>query len=170
MQETPSAKDVDLTCSTTFLFRDATCLPVGPMSLDWPVNPFGRSDSSRPLLPPDVPSGEQQRVAVPASERSRWRQGALHAQPQILQRTIGWDGCGPFLSEGLRCITWNTRGLVGSVFSRQRNREFKLNYLKKNSWSHNNIICLQEVHGKDEFLQAIQVGAPRISTLWYISS
>ena len=24
----------------------------------------------------------------------------------------GGDGCGPFLSEGLRCITWNTRGLV----------------------------------------------------------
>ena len=51
VQETPSAKDVDLTCSTTFLFRDATCLLVGPMSLDWPVNPFSRSDSSRPSLP-----------------------------------------------------------------------------------------------------------------------
>ena len=59
--ETPPAKDVDPTCSTTFLFRDAICLPVGPMSLDWPVNLFGRSDSSRPSLPPDVPSGEQQR-------------------------------------------------------------------------------------------------------------
>ena len=32
-------------------------------------------------------------------ERSRWRQGALHARPQILQRTTGWDGCGPFLSD-----------------------------------------------------------------------
>ena len=42
----------------------------------------------------------------------------------------GWDGCGSFLSEGLRCITWNTRGLVGSVFSRQRNREFKIQCLK----------------------------------------
>ena len=113
-----------------------------------------------PLLPPDVPSGEQQRVAFPASERSRWRQGALHAQPQILQRTTGWDGCGPFLSECLRCITWNTRFLVGSVFSRQRNRESKLNYLNK-LLDHNNIICLQELHGKDELLQAIQVLAPR---------
>ena len=27
--------------------------------------------------------------------------------------------------------------------------------------NHNNIICLQEVHGKDEFLQAIQVLAPQ---------
>ena len=130
------------------------------MPLDWPVNPFGRSDSSRPSLPPDVPSGEQQRGAFPASIRSLWRQDALQAQPQILQRPTGWDGCGFFLSEGMRCSTWNTRGLVGSFFSRQRNREFKLKYLKK-LLDNNNMICLHEVHGKDEFLQAIQVLAPR---------
>ena len=103
VQETESAKDLDLTCSATFLFRDATCLPVGPMSLEWPVKPFGRSDSSGPSLPPDVPSGEQQRGAFPASIPSRWRQGARQAQ--------------------------NNWGLVGSVFSRQRNREFELKYL-----------------------------------------
>ena len=40
------------------------------------------------------------------------------------------------------------------------NREFKLNYLKK-LFDANNILCLQEVHGKDEHLQAIQVLAPR---------
>ena len=39
VQETPSVKDVDPTCSTTSLFGDATCLLVGPMSLDWLVNP-----------------------------------------------------------------------------------------------------------------------------------
>ena len=72
------------------------------------------------------------------------------------------DGMDVALSfpEGMRCITWNTRGLVGSVFSRQRNREFKLKYLKK-LFDANNILCLQEVHGKDEYLQAIQVLAPR---------
>ena len=122
--------------------------------------PFGRSDLSRSSLPPEVPSGEQQLRAFPASSRSRWRQDALQAQPQILQRTTGKGGCGPFLSEFLRCITWNIRGLVGSVFSRQRNREFKLKDLKR-LFDTNNIICLQEVHGKDEFLQAIQVLAPR---------
>ena len=105
VQETPSANDVDITCSATFLLNDATCLPVGPMSLDWPVNPFGRSESSIPSLLPDALIGAHQRVALPASGHSRWRQGALHAQPQILQRTTRWDGCGPFLSEGLRCIT-----------------------------------------------------------------
>ena len=99
-------------------------------------------------------------MALPAPERSRWRQGTLQIQPQILQRATGWDGCGPFLSEGLRCIAWNTGGLVGSVFSRQKHRESKLIYLKK-VLDHNNNICLQEVHGKDEFLQAIQVLAPQ---------
>ena len=145
-------KDVNLICSPTYLFRDATCLPIGPMSLDWPVNPCGRSDPSGPSLPPEVLTDEQQRGAFPAIEHSRWRQGALHAQPQILQRTAGWDGCGPFLFEGLGCIAWNT------VFSRQRNRESKLNYLRRLSDA---IFCLQEVHGRDEFHQAIQVLAPR---------
>ena len=49
------------------------------------------------------------------------------------------------------------------VFSpdrRTESSEFKLKYLKKLSDS-NNIICLQEVHGKDEYLQPIQVLAPR---------
>ena len=134
LQGTPSAKDVDLTCSLTFLLKDATCLPAGPTSLDWPVNPFSRSDSTGPLLPPDVPSGEQQRVALPASVHSRWRQDALHAQPQILQRTTGWDGCGPFLSEGLRCITWNT-GASLDPFSPDKGTESPNSTISKNFWT-----------------------------------
>ena len=58
--------------------------------------------------------------------------------------------------------------MVGSVFSRQRNREFKLKYLKRlvdNNNNNNNIICLQEVYGMDEFLQAIQVLAPQFRLL-----
>ena len=112
-------------------FKDATSLLVGPMSLDWPVNPFGRFDSSRSSLPPDVPSGEQQLRAFPASIHSRWRQDALQTQPQTLQRTTRWDGCGPFLSEGLRCITWNTRGLVGS----EKGTENSNSNISKDSWT-----------------------------------
>ena len=149
-----------MTCSNMLPIKATTCLQVGPMSLDWPVHPVARSDFSTSSLPPEVPSGEKQQGALPASTRSRWRQDAIQAQPQILQRTTGWDGCGPFLSEGMRCITWNTRGLVGSVFSKRKNREFKLKYLKR-LFDANNILCLQEVHGKDEYLQAIQVLAPR---------
>ena len=41
-------------------------------------------------------------------------------------------------------------------FSKQKNREFKLKYLKK-LFATKNILCLQEVHGKDKYLQSIQV-------------
>ena len=53
-------------------------------------------------------------------------------------------------------------GLVGSDLSSQRNGELKVNYFGK-LIENNNVICLQEVHGKDEFLQAIQVWAPRFN-------
>ena len=43
VQETQSAKDTDVTCPKCLLIKATTRLPVGPMSLDWPVNPF-RSD------------------------------------------------------------------------------------------------------------------------------
>ena len=41
-----------------------------------------------------------------------------------------------------------------SVLSSQKRRELELKYFGKLIES-NNVICLQEVHGKDEFLQAI---------------
>ena len=46
----------------------------------------------------------------------------------------------------------------------EEQREFKLKYLRK-LLDNNNILCLQEVHGKDEYLQAIQVLAPRFRFL-----
>ena len=131
VQETSSAQDAALTCFLTSLFGVVIRIPIGPMSLVWLVSPFDRFANSCLSLPPDAPGDGLRRVVLAAPERSRWRQGALQAQPQILQRTTGWDGCGPFLSEGLRCIIWNTQGLVGSVFSRQRRRESKLVYFKK---------------------------------------
>ena len=117
-QETQPAKGIDLTCFKTFPIKATTCLQAGPMSLDFPVGPFARFDHSRSSLSPEVPSDDQQRDAHPASTRSRWKQNTLQAPPQVLQRITGWDGCGPFLTGGHRCITWNTRGLIGSVFSK----------------------------------------------------
>ena len=75
VQETPSAKDIDLTCSRTFLFNDATCFPVEPMSLDWLLDLSARFDLSCSSFSLGVPSDEQQRGDLPASTRSRWRQG-----------------------------------------------------------------------------------------------
>ena len=109
-------------------------MQVGPMSLDWPVNPFGRFESSRSSLSLDVSSGEQQRGAFPAFMHYRWRKGALHTQSQILQRSTGCDGCGPFLSEGLQCITLNTRCLVGSVSSDKGTEKSNSN-ISKDSWT-----------------------------------
>ena len=57
---------------------------------------------------------------------------------------------------GLRCISWNTRGLLGSAASCQRSREQKHIYPTRLARK-SDIICLQETHGKDEFLQAIHV-------------
>ena len=132
VQETQSAKDIDLTCFKTFPMQAATCLQVGPMSLDWPVDPFARFDYSRSSLSPEVPSDEQQRGVLPASTRSRWRQNALQAPPQVLQRTTGWDGCGPFLSRGLRCITWNTRVSL-DLFSPNRRTESSNSNISRSS-------------------------------------
>ena len=81
----------------------------------------------------------------------------LFRDQQILQRTTEWDGCGPFLSEGLRCITWNTRGLVVSVFSRQKEQRIQTQISQKTPGQQPYYLS----HGKDEFLQAIQVLAPR---------
>ena len=163
VQETRSAKDIDLTRFNTFPIKAATCLQVGPTSLDWPVDPFARFDHSRSSLSPEFPSDGQQRGALPASSRSRWRQNTLQAPPQVLQRITGWDGCGPFLSGGLCGVFLGTPGVsLDRVFSKQKNREFKLKYLKK-LFATRNILCLQEVHGKDEHLQAIQVLAARFS-------
>ena len=66
-----------------------------------------------------------------------------------------------FLNGGLLYVAlWNTGGLIGSPTSSQLSRAQKHNYFRR-LIKNNNIICLQEVHGKDEFLQAIQVLAPR---------
>ena len=159
VQENQPVKDFDLTCFKTFPIKATTCLQVGPMSLDWPLDRIARFDKPRPSSSPVDSIDEQQRGDLPASTRSRWRQDALQP-PQAQHGTAGRDTSGHFPDGDLRCINCNTRGLAGSVFSSQKNKELKLKYFRK-LLDNNNILCLQEVHGKDEFLQAIQVLAPR---------
>ena len=86
VQETQSAKDTDMTCSKMLPIKATTRLQVGPMSLDWPVDPFARFGHSRSSLFPEDPSDDQRRDALPASTRSRWKQNTLQAPPQVLQR------------------------------------------------------------------------------------
>ena len=100
------------------------------MSLAWLVNPFGRSDPPNLRFLLKFPAANNNNsVPSPNSIRSRWGQYAPQAQPQILQRTAGWDGCGLFLSEGLRCIKWNTGGLAGSVCSKEQRVQTQLSQI-----------------------------------------
>ena len=80
VHETQSAKDPDLTCFTTFPFSTVTCLPVGPMSLDWPIDPFARSDLPRSSLPPEVPSYLVlfQLLHVPVGDRMLFKHHRRH--------------------------------------------------------------------------------------------
>ena len=122
------------------------------------MDPIAGSDLSRPYSSQHDPNGTNQAGARSAASHIRWRRDALHPR-QVQHGVTGRDTCGRFPVGGQRCTTWNTRGLVGSVLSSQKNRELKHNYFKK-LLDCNNILCLQEVHGKDEILQALQVLAP----------
>ena len=54
-----------------------------------------------------------------------------------------------------------TPGCSLDLFLLDKGTESPNSIISKKLLNHNNIICLQEVRGKDEFLQAIQVLAPR---------
>ena len=87
------------------------------MSLEWLLDPFARFDHSTPSLFPEVPNDDQQRGALPPATRSRWKQNALQAPPQVLQRIAGWDGYGPFLAGGLRGVLLGTPGVSLDLLS-----------------------------------------------------
>ena len=130
------------------------------MFLDWPVDPCARFDQSRPSLSAKVPNDGQQRGALPASTRSRWRKNALQPPPQVLQRIAGWDGCGPFLPE-VCGVLLGTPGVSLDQFFLSRRTENSNSNISRSYLTTTTCLCLQEVHGRDEYLQAIQVLAPR---------
>ena len=150
MQEIQLAKDIDLTCYKTLPTTSGAHVPGVAGCSTCRI-----SDQSSLSPSHEDPNDGHPEDTLPALPHLRWRRDAL--QPlQAQQDTAGRGACGHFPDGGLRCVTWNTRGLVGSVLSSQRNRELKLNYFG-NLIEKNNVICLQEVHGKNAFLQAIQV-------------
>ena len=65
IQENQPAKDIDLTCSKASPIKATTCLQVGPMSLDWPLDRIARFDQSSPSSSPEDPNDEQQGGALP---------------------------------------------------------------------------------------------------------
>ena len=160
VQETQPAKDIDMTCCKTLPTKAITCLPLQFVFSEWPVALPPECEQSCPSSSHEDSNDDHLENTLPALPHSRCRRDALQP-PQVQQDTAGRDTCGHFSDGGLRCIIWNTRGLVGSVLSSQKNRELKLKYFGK-VIDNNNIICIQEVHGKDEFLQALQVWATRL--------
>ena len=119
VQETPSAKDVDLTCSITFLFNDATCLPVGPMSLDWPVNPFGRSDSSTSSLRISRNADCSTRQICWNHDRPAWTPPSLGCCPEnFIQRVMKINASTKSLVERLcdiKIYAISVLSFIGSV-------------------------------------------------------
>ena len=89
----------------------------------------------------------------------RWGRDALQP-PEIQRARLNRNTCVHIHDDGFRCVIWNTRGLIGSPTSPQLSRERIHNYFTRLA-KNNDIICLQEIHGKHEFPQAIQVLAPQ---------
>ena len=91
---------------------------------------------------------------------NKYRRLVIKSSVTIQRGCLDWNTCAHVPEGGLRCVTWNTRGLLGSPSSSQSSRERKHNCFIRFTRS-NDIFSLQEIHGKDEVLQAIQVLAPR---------
>ena len=136
------------------------------MSLEWLVALSAEARRSSPSSSKEEPNDEHPEGALPAIPHPRWRRDAL--QPLQTQRSsLDRNTCVHIPSGGLRSVTWNTGGLLGSVTSSRNSREHKHSYFRR-LYRNNNIICLQEVTGRTS-LQAIQCG-PAIQTVWYVHS
>ena len=142
VHEFQPAKDIDLTCYKTLPTKAITCLPIEVIFLEWPVALPSECEQSCPSSSHEDSNDDHLENTLPALPHSRWRRDALQP-PQVQHGTAGRYTCAHFTDEGLRCITWNAGGLVGSVFCSQKNRELKLKYFGK-IIDNNNIICLQE--------------------------
>ena len=113
VQEIQPAKDIDLICCKTLPTKAITCLPMEPMFLEWPVALPPECEQPCPSYSHEDSNDDHLENTLPAPPHSRWRRDALQPH-QIQHDTAGQDTCGHFPEEGLRCMTWNTGGLVGS--------------------------------------------------------
>ena len=129
------------------------------MSLEWPLAPSGGLAQSSHSLSQEDANGDRPENAPLGLPHLRWRRDALQP-PEVQRDRLAGNTCVHIPDGGFRCITWNTKGLLGSPASWQHSRERKHIYLTRHA-KDNDIICLQETHGKDEFLQAIQVLVPQ---------
>ena len=159
VQEIQLAKDIDLTCFKTLPIKATTCLQVGPCP--WIGQWIQLQDLINPARPPPmrIPTTnikealfQLPHTPVGGGMLFNHLRYSMVLQVKIHVATSLMEVCDVLLG---------TLGVsLGRFFPRRKNRELKLEYFRKRL-DNNNILCLQEVHGKDEFLQAIQVLAPR---------
>ena len=132
------------------------------MSLEWPVAPTGGSDQSSLSPSHEDHNGEHLEGALPTLPHLRRRRDALQP-PQIQRGGVDRNTCVHIPDGGLRCVAWNTRGLIGCPTSSQLTREQKHDYFSR--LIENNNICLQEEHWKDAGYSGIGSAIPAI---WYV--
>ena len=99
-------------------------LTSGPISLEWPTALLAGSNKSSSSFSHGDLLDEQRGDALLAPHHLCWRSDALQP-PQVQQGGVDWNTCVHIPDSGLRCVTWNTRGLIGSVSSSQISRELK---------------------------------------------
>ena len=130
LTQTQRTDDIDMGCYKTLPTKSLTCFQVGPMSLEWLVAPPGGVD--QPNLPQsqeDFNDGHLENVHL-APPHLRWRRDALQL-PEIQRVCLDRNTCAHTPEGGLRCITWNTRGLNGSSSTSQSSRERKHKYFSR---------------------------------------
>ena len=115
LQGIQPAKDINLIDSADQVRH---MLASGPTSLEWPTALLAGSDQSSPSFSHEDLLNEQPGDALPAPPHLRWRSDALQP-PQVQQGGVDWNSCVHIPYGGLGCVTWNTRGLIGSVSSSQ---------------------------------------------------
>ena len=126
-----------------------TCTEVGPMSVEWPLAPQGGFVQSHHSMPQEHANGEclGKKSSFCSSTFSVGDVTRFNHQECSETKRTGTRV--RILDGGLRCVSWNRRGLIGSLASSQHSCGKKHIYLARFA-KINHIICLQ-------FLQAIQV-------------
>ena len=106
LTQVQQTNDIDLTCYKTLPTKSATCLQVGPMSLEWLVALPAGSDQSSVSLSHEDPNDRHPGDALPTHQHLRWRRNALQP-PQKPQGSRDRNKCVHIPDGGLRCVTWN---------------------------------------------------------------
>ena len=119
------------------------------MSVEWPLAPQGGFVQSHHSMPQEHANGEclGKKSSFCSSTFSVGDVTRFNHQECSETKRTGTHV--HILDDGLRCVSWNRRGLIGSLASSQHSCGKKHIYLARFA-KINHIICLQ-------FLQAIQV-------------